>query len=104
MGEMTGEIKMARFLYLKGLTPFNGRDEHIPVNTPSLSINKARLILNKAVLFALNLTFFLARCSLTGNYLFPVWEYTIPSLGISQLNLFAGVACVLRFYCVPLWT
>ena len=81
MGEMKGEMKMARSLYLKGLAPSDGRDEAFFDNNRSLFVNNARLIFNKAALFALNLALFYARRSLTGNYLFPPWEQIIPSLG-----------------------
>jgi len=40
---MTGEMKTARFLYLMGLAPSDGRDGHF--------FNNARLIFNKAALF-----------------------------------------------------
>ena len=53
-------------------------------NTPSLSVNNASLISNNPALFALNPILFCARCSLTGNYLFPPWEQNIPSLGIKH--------------------
>jgi hypothetical protein len=81
MGEMTGEMKNAGSLYLKGSTPSDGRDGPLFVNTPSLSVNNASLISNNPALFALNPILFCARCSLTGNYLFPLWEQKTPSLG-----------------------
>ena len=84
MGEMTGEMKNAGSLYLKGSTPSDGRDGPLFVNNPSLSVNNASLISNNPALFALNPILFCARCSLTGNYLFPPWEQNIPSLGIKH--------------------
>ena len=84
MGEMTGEMKNAESLYLKGLAPSDGRDGHIFVNTPPLSVNNASLFFNKAALFALNLGLFCAKCSQAGNNLFPPWEQNIPSLGIKH--------------------
>ena len=81
MGEMTGEMKMARSLYLKDSAPSDGRDGHIFVNTPSLSFNNASLISNKAALFALNLALFASNVPLLGtiysqlgNNIFPAWE------------------------------
>jgi hypothetical protein len=82
MGEMTGEMKNAGSLYLKGSTPSDGRDGPLFVNTPPLSVNNASLFFNKAALFTLNLALFCARYSQPGNYLFPPWEQNIPSLGI----------------------
>ena len=65
---------MARFLCLKGLAPSDGRDEHISDNTPSLSVNNARLILNKAALFALDVPLLGTINSHLGNNIFPAWE------------------------------
>ena len=84
MGEMTGEMKMAKSLCLKGLAPSDGRDGHNFVNTLSFSVNNASLISNNPALFALNPILFCVKCSLTGNYLFPAWEQNIPSLGIKH--------------------
>ncbi len=53
MGEMTGEMKMAKSLYLKGFSPSDGRDGTIFDNNRSLFINNARLFLDNAALFAL---------------------------------------------------
>ena len=84
MGEMTGEMKNAGSLYLKGSTPSDGRDGPLFVNTPSLSVNNASLISNNPALFTLNPILFCARCSLTEKYLFPPWEQYLPSLGIKH--------------------
>jgi hypothetical protein len=74
MGGMTGEMKNARSLCLKGLAPSDGRDGPLFVNTPSLSVNNASLISNNPALFALNLILFLRQ-------IFPAWEIFIPTLG-----------------------
>ena len=44
MGGMTGEMKMAKPLYLKGSTLYDGRDGAFFDNNCSLFINNARLI------------------------------------------------------------
>ena len=46
MGVMTGEMKIAKSLYLKGLAPSDGRDGALSVNTRSLFGNKAPLLFN----------------------------------------------------------
>ena len=70
MGEMTGEVKgemkMARCLYLKASAPSDGRDGHDFVNTPSLSVNNPWLLGNNARLI---------------DNQFPYWELFIPTLG-----------------------
>ena len=52
MGEMKGEMKKSKSLYLKDFSPSDGRDGAIFDNR-SLSVNNARLFLNNAALFAL---------------------------------------------------
>ena len=81
MGEMKGEMKMARTLYLKDLSASDGRDGPISVNKPSLSVNNASLFFNKAALFALNPALFAPDVPLLrtiyshlGNVAFPAWE------------------------------
>jgi hypothetical protein len=77
MGEMTGEMKNAGSLCLKGLAPSDGRDGPLFVNTPPLSVNNASLISNNPALFALNLILFLRQ-------IFPAWEIFIPTLGTNH--------------------
>ena len=81
MGEMTGEMKNAGSLYLKGSAPSDGRDGPLFVNTLSFSVNNASLIFNNAALFVLNLALFASNVPLLGtiysqlgNNIFPVWE------------------------------
>ena len=70
MGEMTGEVKgemkIPRSLYLKVSAPSDGRDGHDFVNTPSLSVNNPWLLGNNARLI---------------DNQFPYWELFIPTLG-----------------------
>jgi hypothetical protein len=53
MGGMKGEMKKAKSLYLKAFSPSDGRDGGFFDNNCSLFINKARLFLDNAALFAL---------------------------------------------------
>ena len=82
MGEMTGGIKMAESLYLKGFSPSDGRDWTIFDNNRSLSDNNARLFLDNAALFALIVPLLGTIYSHLGNIIFPAWEQNIPSVGI----------------------
>ena len=52
MGEMTGEMEMTRSLYLKGLTPSDGRDGH-KFNNARLFFNNGRLFNDNEALLAL---------------------------------------------------
>ena len=81
-GEMIGEIregwrerwKMPESLCTKGSEPSDVRDGPDFVNTPSLSVNKARLIRNNAALFAWNIPRQGIIHSQGGNKTFPAWE------------------------------
>ncbi len=89
MGGMTGEIKMAKTLYLKGLAPSDGRDEAFFDKNCSLFINYARLTFNKAALFALDVPLLGTIYSHLGNKRFPAWEQNIPSVGIIIYPLYS---------------
>ena len=84
MGEMTGGIKMAESLYLKGFSPSDGRDWTIFDNNRSLSDNNARLFLDNAALFALIVPLLGTIYSHLGNIIFPAWEQNIPSVEIKH--------------------
>ena len=73
-GEMTGEMKMAKSLYLKGFSPSDGRDGAIFINNSWLFVNKACLFLDNAALFALIVPLLGTIYSHLGNKTFPAWE------------------------------
>ena len=83
-GRDDGGDENGKILLFKGLGAIRWERWTDFANTPSLSVNNASLISNNPALFALNPILFCARCSLTGNYLFPPWEQNIPSLGIKH--------------------
>jgi hypothetical protein len=74
MGEMKGGMKVAKFLYLKGFSPSDGRDGAIFINNSWLFVNKAPLFLDNAALFALIVPLLGTIYSHLGNKTFPAWE------------------------------
>ena len=84
MGEMTGGIKMAESLYLKGFSPLDGRDGAFFDYNCMLSDNNARLFLDNAALFALIVPLLGTIYSHLGNIIFPAWEQNIPSVEIKH--------------------
>jgi hypothetical protein len=71
---MTGGMKMAKSLYLKGFSPSDGRDGAIFINNSWLFVNKAPLFLDNAALFALIVPLLGTIYSHLGNKTFPAWE------------------------------